>query len=1033
MKNLPRFALTRTSLVVAILLLALVWSLVSAFTMQRREDPGTTQRQTEIVTVWPGATSESVEQLVTKKIVDNVRGVAHIDHVEGTSRPGISVVEVVFDDAINSADQPLRDVRNKISDIASDLPRGIDGPTLVDDVWSTYPMIVGITARGYSDRELRDVAKHIADGISRLPDVAQVSLVGEQRQQVDVDLDLHALSAYGFSASDIIGAISARNQIVPNGTLPLSGRLVQVDPSDPLRDAADVAATLISAQDGRVVRTGDIASIHAGYPDPPSEIVRVDGERGIALAVKLKETSSVTDLGPSVDAYLANARAAWPADVHVTLVANQPQTVKERVADFILNLVLAVLVVTGLVALFMGPRNGILVGTTVVLSIVLTLGVMPLLHIDINQISILGLIISLGIIVDAGIVAIDNIEHHLRDGDSRFDAAWRGVGELWFPLLTSTLVAMSSYVPFRLMGGGVGDFVRDLGVVTSISLVNSLLVAYFITPILGRAFAVPSNQAGSGPAARVRGWFDGLLQRLRDLYVPVARTALEHPRTTISIAGAALFAAILAIPHLGVQFFPAADRNQFFIAVQAPEGTDIHTTEAIVEHVESLLAKEKDVTAWGAFVGRGAPRFYYNVISEQPKPSYAQILVDTVDVPSANRLVPALQRQIDAQIAGARIEVKKLEQGPPVGAPIQIRLTGDDRSALDTASAMLQERLRAVPGVVQVRDSEGVASTTLAVKIDEDAAAAAGVNDAEIADALSLAYGGRSITDIRERDRETPIVVRLNGALRSDPSAISAIGVRSASGATVPLGEVVRFVPSTQTSTLSYRDGTPEVVVLADVRGTLASDALADFKGRISSLQLPAGVHLAYAGEDEQTSKAFTSLFVALFVGLMVNQIVLIWEFRRLRLSLVVLSAVPLGLIGAVFGLAITGNHFGFVAFLGIASLGGIVTNHTIVLFEYAHREIEAGHAMEDALIIAGTKRLRPIMLTVLASIAGLLPLAFSTQTLWRPMCWAIIFGLLFSMVMTLVAIPALYRLVGGEGERKKAPAAPGFTEVLPA
>jgi multidrug efflux pump subunit AcrB len=1033
MNRLPRFALTRTSLVVAIFILALVWSIVSALTMQRREDPGTTQRQTEVVTVWPGATSENVEQLVTKKIVDNLRSVAHVDHVEGTSRPGISVVEVVFDDGINNADAPLRDVRNKLQDTAADLPHNIAGPTIIDDIWQTYPMIVGITARGYSDRELRDVAKHLADGLSRLPDVASVSLVGEQRQQVDVDLNLHALTAYGFSATDIIGAVAARNEIVPNGTLPLSGRIVQVDPSDPLRDAADVAATLVSAQDGRVVRAGDIASVHTGYPDPPDEIVRVDGQRGIALAVKLKETSSVTDLGPSVDAFLAKARMQWPAGVHVTLVANQPQTVKERVADFLFNLILAIVVVTGLVSLFMGLRNGLLVGTTVVLSIVLTLGVMPLLHIDINQISILALIISLGIIVDAGIVAIDNIEHHLRDGDSRFDAAWRGVGELWFPLLTSTLVAMSSYVPFRLMTGAVGDFVRDLGVVTSISLVNSLLVAYFITPILGRWFAVPSNSVTTGIAGRVRSAFDDLLQRMRDAYVPVARTALEHPRTTVTIAGILLAAAIVAIPHLGVQFFPAADRNQFFIAVNAPEGTDIRRTEAIVTQIESLLAREKSVTTWGAFVGRGAPRFYYNVLSEQPKPSYAQILVDTVEVPSANALIPKLQREIDESIAGARIEVKKLEQGPPVGAPIQIRLTGDDRTSLDRASLQLQEQLRRVSGVISVRDSEGVASTTLAVKVDEDAAAASGVTDAAIADALSLAYGGRAITDIRERDRETPIVVRLNDALRNDPSAIAALGVRSSSGATVPLGEFVSFSPSTQTSILSYRDGTPEVVVLADVRGVLASDALAQFKERIASLQLPAGVHLAYAGEDEQTTKAFTSLFVALFIGLMVNQIVLIWEFRRLRLSLVVLSAVPLGLIGAVFGLAITGNHFGFVAFLGIASLGGIVTNHTIVLFEYAHREIQAGHAMEDALILAGTKRLRPIMLTVTASIAGLLPLAFSTQTLWRPMCWAIIFGLLFSMVMTLVAIPALYRLVGGEGARQSAPSPGGLTEVQPA
>lgn len=1018
MKFLPRFALTRTSLVLAIFALALIWSIISAFTMQRREDPGTAQRQTEVVTLWPGATSENVQELITRKIADDLRSVGHVDHVEGISRPGISDVTVIFDDALTDADGPLRDVRNHLADLAPQLPQAISGPLIVPHYWETTPMIVGISARGYSNRDLRDVAKHLADGLSRLPDVASVDLVGEQQRQVDVDVDLQKLAAYGMTASDISAAVAGRNTIVPDGTVSQSGRLLQVHPQTALADAADVAATLLPNADGRTVRLADIANVHDGYPDPPAEIVHVNGAPGIALAIRLKDTSSVTDLGPSVKAFLAQAQQQLPSAVAIDLIADQPQTVRERVSDFMVNLGIAMLVVTGLVSLFMGLRNGLLVGATVLFSTLLTLGVMPLLHIDINQISILALIISLGIIVDAGIVAVDNIEHLLREGASRFDAAWRGVGELWFPLLTSTLVAMSSYVPFRMMGGGIGDFVRDLGVVTSISLVMSLLVAYFITPILGRAFAVRSDESGGGRVAQA---FDRLLDRTRALYVPMARRALAHPRTTVGIAAVAVVISVMAIPRLGVQFFPAADRNQFFIAVNAPEGTDIYQTQRLVDRVDALLSRTAGVTTWGSFIGRGAPRFYYNVLSEQPKPSYAQILVDTRSVADANRLVPQLQRDIDASIPGARIEVRKLEQGPPVGAPLQLRLLGDNRTSLADASQRLQRVLRGTPGIVDVRDSLGVASSTLGVSIDAQRAATAGVNEASIADALALAYGESAVTQIRESDRQTPVVLRLPRALRDDPQSALSIPVRNNAGQSVPLGEIATVGLSAQTSAIADRDQSNEVIVYADVNGVLASDALAAFKSKAASVGLPPGVRISYAGEDEQTSKAFTNLFVALFVGLMINQIVLIWEFRKVRLSLIILAAVPLGLIGAVFGLAVTGNHFGFVAFLGIASLGGIVTNHTIVLFEYAQRELQSGHAMQDALIIAGTKRLRPILLTVGASIAGLLPLAFSTQTLWRPMCWAIIFGLLFSMLMTLVAIPALYRLVSGKG----APAQP--------
>ncbi|HEV3087206.1 MAG TPA: efflux RND transporter permease subunit [Candidatus Elarobacter sp.] len=1019
MSGLPAFALRRKSLIIAGLVLALFWSLYSAYTMQRREDPGTTQRQTSVVTVFPGATTADVEQLVTKKIADALRGVTHVEHVEGVSRPGISIVDVVFDDAINDAAPVLHDVRNHLDDLRATLPAGVQ-PTVLDDVWKTYPIVVGVTQNGASPRELRDVARRLADRLSRLPDAGLVKLVGEQVQQVNVDVDVAALQQYAVTANDVVNALGARNALVPAGTVAVDGRLAQVDPSDPLHGLTGVAATPVRSTGGRAVRVGDVAHVAASYPDPPSEIVRVDGMPGIAIAVQAKETSSLTDLGPEVRAALAHERATWPAGTNATLIADQPRSVDERVADFGFNLLLAVVIVTALVALFMGLRNGILVGVTVVLTIVLTFGAIRFLSVDVNQISVLALIISLGIIVDAGIVSIDNIERRLRAGDDRRTAAASGVGDLWMPLLTSALVAVSSFLPFRLMGGGIGDFVRDLAVVTSVSLLMSLVVAYLVTPVLGEWFAMPSARAGT------RSPFDRLLDAMRARYVPLATASLHRPWITLAAAVGAVVLAVLWMPHLGMQFFPSADRAQFFIAVNAPDGTDIRATERIVERVESVVRAQPGVTAVGSFVGAGAPRFYYNVLSEQPKPAYAQILVDTADIASANRLVPVLQQTLRAQIAGARIDVKKLEQGPPVGAPIQLRLQGEDPAALAATAATLRAKLAAIPGAVAVRDSLGQPTTTLAAHVDPARVAQTGAAQADVQKLVALAFGGAQATQIREADRQTPVVVRLPAELRRDAGGFGALAVPTASGANVPLAELATLAPATQTSVATYRDGAPTVTVMADVEGRLASDVLADFRHSANALALPAGVRLFYAGEDEQTVKSFRNLLVAVIVGLLLNQMILLWEFRTLRLSLVVLAAVPLGLAGAIAGLALTGQHFGFVASLGIASLGGIVTNHAIVLFEYAKREMEAGEPMERALILAGTTRLRPILLTVLASIAGLLPLAFSAQTLWRPFCWAVIFGLGVSMVMTLVVIPAVYRIVAGAGS------APRRQEAVP-
>jgi multidrug efflux pump subunit AcrB len=709
----------------------------------------------------------------------------------------------------------------------------------------------------------------------------------------------------------------------------------------------------------------------------------------------------------------------------VTFLADQPQEVDDRVGDFWLNLCLAIAIVTVLVALFMGWRNGLLVGLTVAVSIGLTLGAMPLFSVDINQISLLSLIVSLGIIVDAGIVAIDNIEQYLRAGVDRQTAAWKGVQDLWFPLLTSTLVAIFSFVPFKFVGGGsIGDFISALGVVTVVALAMSILVAYFVTPIAGELFAASSNAAsarGLGRATQLA--FDTLIARMQRAYVPLATATLQRPVATAMVAGVLVLAAVAWIPQLGIQFFPSADRNQFFIAVNAPEGTDIRATEAIVERIETLVARESAVVAYGSFIGQGAPRFYYNLFPEQPKPSYAQVLVDTVDAPSANRLVDALGAELRSQIAGARVEVKRFEQGPSVGPPIAIRLSGEDPRAVARASASVLAALGTVPGAVDVRDSLGVPTSKLAVHVDDARAALAGVSDATIQQLVSLAYGGVTATEIREPDRQTPVVVRLPKSLRGDADELAALDVRDASGRNVPLGELVTAELTTQTSVSTLRDGLPTVTVFAETQGRLASAVLADFRQRIHALAIPPGVTVAYAGEYEEIEKSFRNLGIAFAIGLLINQMVLLWEFRTLRLSLLILSAVPLGIVGAVFGLALTRNHFGFVAALGIASLGGIVTNHAIVLFEYANRELRHGVPMEQALIAAGTKRLRPILLTIVTSIAGLLPLAFSSQTLWRPFCWAVIFGLGGSMVMTLVAIPALYRLVCGRGTAQPAAA----------
>lgn len=1013
--NVPKFSVAHKSIVLMALTLALFWSIASAFSMQRREDPGTVQRVTQIITIWPGASTHNVEELVTKKIADDLRGVAHVDHVTGASKVGVSSVTVDLDDFVDqrASDIALRDIRNHLDDLRGSLPSGIVGPSIVQHFWDTYPVVLGITAEGLTPRELRDVAKHIGDDVSRLPDVGEVEMVGDQEQQVNVNLDVRRMADYAIGPLDVTNALARRNALLPGGVAEIAGRSASVTAPDTLHSVEDVADTPIASIGGRDVRVGDVATVQTGYPDPPDELVRVGGKAAVALAVMAKATSSVTRLTPEIRPLIAEELRKYPAGIHVTFIADQPTTVTNRLADFMANLMLGVVLASVLVALFMGVRNGLVVATTIVLSLVLTLGVMPLLSIDLQQISIISLIIAIGMVVDAGIVAVDNIERLMAQGVERQTAAWQGVAQLWFPLLTSTLVGMSSFVPFLLLSGAVGNFVHDLGLVVAISLAMSLVVAYFVTPILGEWFAVHADASrGNRVLRRITSAFERLLEALRRIYGPVAHFALRHAWLTAGSAALLVVVAGLLIPRLGLQFFPPADRSQFIINITAPDGTDIYETKHYVEQVERILDEQNGITTFAAFIGHGAPKIYYNVIPEPSSNNYAQFVVNTTDVATANRLIDELRVQTRAEVAGARVDVKKLEQGPPVGAPIQIRLSGDDARALTAASQLVQDALRKVPGTFAVRDSQGAPSTKLAINIDNPRASLAGVDEEQVRELLALAYSGANPTSIRENDRETPVTVRLPPELRHDATALAGIPIRNSAGAAVPLSEVASVSLDTDTGLATLRDGQKILTVSAEVAGRLPSAALQDFRNTAKSLRLPPGTTLSYAGEDEQSTKSLRQLLMALLVGLLLNQLILIVEFRVLRLSLVILSAVPLGLFGAVVGLGLTHSPFGFTAALGIAGLGGVVTNHTIVLFEYARREIAHGITLEEALIIAGRKRIRPILLTVITSIVALLPLALSGGGLWPPFCWAIIFGLAGSMIMTLVAIPAIYRVV---------------------
>jgi multidrug efflux pump subunit AcrB len=714
-----------------------------------------------------------------------------------------------------------------------------------------------------------------------------------------------------------------------------------------------------------------------------------------------------------------------PPGAHITVVNDLPRSVRGRIAEFNTNLLSGVVLIIGVLYLFMGLRSALIVGIMLPITMLGTFALMYVFGRDLQQISITALIISVGLVVDNSIVVIDNIERKLSEGMNGERAVIEGVDQVRVPLLTSNLTTVASFAPLLLLSGSVGEFIRDLGIVTSLATLVSLLLNYTIAPLIALRFLKGSHE--DRPNSVRRAFLRGV-DCLRESTSWLAAGALRRARLTVSAAIALLCLTAALVPHLGMQFFPSAVRNQFQIDINLPEGRDIQATSRVASRVEAIVRAHQGIESVTSYIGQGGPRFYYNVNQEAPNPAYAQVVVNIDNADRAHALVDAIQSEANHTIADARVTVKSLEQGPPIGPPIAIRLSGTNISELRSAGEKLKEVLNGTPGAASVYQDYDEPRLTLHAAVNEEQARLAGVSSQSVADAVRMGFSGLEVSTLRDGDREIPIELRAVPEERSDAASIGDMPVVGESGTVVPLRQVAALSLAPEESRIMRRNHVRTLTVFAYTDGSrLASDILGEVRRRLPSLNLPQSVAVSYGGEQEEAGRSFTELILVMGVTIAANLVIVVWEFNSFPVALTILAAIPLSLIGAIFGLYCMGLPFGFIAFIGIVGLGGIVTNHAIVLFEYAQAEQRAGHPLDEALVVAGRRRLRPILLTVLLSIFGLLPQAVNGGTLWPPLAWAQIFGLLASLVLTLAVVPSVYKVLSMRRRREIA------TERVPA
>jgi len=982
-------------------------------TMPRREDPKITIHTGIVAAIYPGATATEVEDQVTRKIEERLFRFEEIrrDKTFSTTRNGMVIINVDLNKSVKDSDEFWSKLRLEMAQLkATELPAGVRGPIVDSDFGDTVAALIAVHGGHYGYRELKDYAQTVETGLRAIPAVSKIKRIGDQKEEIDISTSSERLSQYSVNPLKVMGALQGRNTPQFAGRVPAGESKVPINSGGRIQTEDEIRQIMVDVSPtGQPVYIGDLANVERVYKDP-AEYARIGGEQTILLAVEMHEGNNIVDFGNTLRATLKNIQTTLPPEVKLDLVADQPRVVSERINDFFREFGIAIVAVILVTMLLLPMRVALVSAIAIPVSVSMTFGMLNACGIELQQVSIAALIVVLGMVVDNAIVIVDNYVGLLDRKVPIDEAAERCATEMAVPVLTATLAIIAAFAPLALLTGAVGEFIRALPIAVAISLGTSFFVAMLLTPLMARYFIrqglVDHSQEDSGEARKLTP-----LDHMQKGYNRVITWAMLNKKLVLvsSVAAFVIGLGILAmVPQL---FFPLAERDQFVMDVWLPEGAKIEATDATVRRIEAVLSKEKQVKMYASFLGESAPRFYYNVNPQAPAANYAQILVNTGSAKETPKLVERLRERLPDVVPEARVFVKELQQGQIMEAPVEVRISGDDIATLETLGNQAEEILRHTPGATYIHTDWHEDAWQVGMNVREEVANRMGLTNAGLAQQLAAGFEGAPMTTFWEGDRGVDVVLRLSPADRQSFQNVSDTYVMSpVTGAKVPLAAVASLTSEWQPGRIVRRNGVRTLTVRAfPGRGRLASEILGHARKQLDTMALPAGYRIEYGGEFENQQEVSGELRNALLISLVLIFLILLFQFRTLVDPLIVMVAFPLALPGAALGLLITHNTFGFTAFIGIISVGGLVVRNSIILIDYIHERMKSGVDLEQAALEAGERRLRPIFLTSAAAAVGVIPMILSGSSLWSPLASVIAFGLLGSMVFTLVAIPVLF------------------------
>jgi multidrug efflux pump len=998
-KNLVMISIENRKIVFFIVILIIIAGIYNYYFLPKQEDPDITVPVAVITVVYPGASPENVEKLITRKIEDEVVSLPGFDTVSSHSRNSAAIIVVWLE---QEADTEIawRKLRDRMQDIKPELPGEVENIEIDTNLDETAGVILGISGETHTYEELEYYAEIIENDLRSIDGISRIALSGIQNKEIVVAADIEKLRFYDISLNDIVNIIKSQNIEIPSGEIKKDDYRISINTKGTYTSLEDIGNTVvyISMDSGGAVTLKDIASISYRLEEG-NEKVTVNSKEAILVSSYFKKDKNIILIGKDVNSIIENSRKSIPDTVKIEKILFQPEDVKKSINTFGINLIYGIIFVIIVVLTGMGIRNAVIISVAIPVSIFITLNTMNIVDLKFHQISIAGFIVALGMLVDNAIVISDSIQVKLDTGMNRMESCTEGVREVAVPVLTSTLTTIGAFLPLLVLPGVAGEYVKGIPLVVIIALLASYILAIFLTPVMAYLFF--RKRKISKKRAKIRVFFALLL-----------RQAMRKKAITILSLFTITAISVYLATNLGLQFFPKTDKNIVYINIKTERSSNINTTKAFTDIIEGILKEQKEITEYATNIGNGLPKFYTTVPVPVKNESTAQMRL-ILDLKKGGRFsnnsdfVSYLQHELNSRLTGGTAIIKELELAEPIGSPVRIILKSDSLDKLYTAKEKAKRILRDIKGAINVDDDFSNKIYEYSVIVDIEKAAFFGITNYDVQNEVSIALKGRETDIFRDKGKEYTIIVKGN---INEVKQIENMAIKSSyTGNKIILKEIAQIRLESSIPSIEKEDRELAVTVSSDVKPGFSAVFVQDaFKEKLEK-EIFDGVTYTFDGEKEKIMKHFSNIGTSAIIAIFLIYGILLIQFRSYRQPLIILVTVPLSAIGSIIGLYITGLPLSFMSLLGIVSLVGIVVNNAIVLIDYINLKRKEGMRVKHACIEASDKRFRPIILSTVTTVIGLIPLALSKSPLTVPMAIALMSGLIVSTLLTLIIIPTVY------------------------